>query len=142
MSNNELELIIEEINSYNQFSDIDIEKIVDSERGYAFKIAKFAIKQIFKINQLRGILDTIKRIEQSKKQWNEKRIEFYLLKPRLSVAVTKRVISPEIYDVLIAAMNLVDVSDDNEENFNNFKYFVYFFESILAYYKFLEVYDV
>lgn len=142
MSNNELDLIIEEINSYNQFSDIDIEKIVDSEIGYAFRIAKFARKQMFKSNQLRGILDAMKRIEQSKKEWNEKRIEFYLLKPRLSVAVTKKVISPEIYDVLITAMSLIDVSDDNNKNFENFKYFVYFFESILAYYKFLEAYNV
>jgi len=138
MSNSEIDLIIEEINSYNQFSDIDIEKIVDSEIGYAFRIAKFARSTMFKSNQLRGILDSMKRIEQSKKEWNDKRIEFYLLKPRFAVAVTKRVISPEIYDVIIAAMNLVDVSTDKQKNFDNFKYFVYFFESILAYYKFLE----
>ena len=142
MSSNEIDLIIEEINSYNQFSDINIEKIVDSEIGYAFRIAKFAKNQMFKSNQLRGILDAMKRIEQSKKEWGEKRIEFYLLKPRFAVAVTNRVISPEIYDVLITAMNLVDVSDDNNKNFDNFKYFVYFFESILAYYKFLEAYNV
>lgn len=142
MSNNEIELIIEEINSYNQFSDIDIEKIVDFEIGYAYRIAKFAKGKIFKSNQLRGILDSLKKIEQSKKEWNQKRIEFYLLKPRFAVGVTKRVISPEIYDVFITAMNLVDVSDDNDKNFENFKYFVYFFESILAYYKFLEASDV
>lgn len=142
MSSNDMNLIIDEINSYIQFSDIDIEKIVDYEIGYAFRIAKFAKSHLFKFNQLRGILDSMNRIEQSKEEWDEKRIEFYLLKPRLALAVNNRVISLEIYDVLIAAMNLVDVSEDNNKNFKNFRYFVYFFESILAYYKFLEVSDV
>ena len=142
MSNNEIDLIIEEINSYTQFSDIDIEKIVDFEIGYAFRIAKFAKDKIFKINQLRAIMDSIKRIEQSDKNWTDKRIEFYLLKPRLAVAVTKKIMSPEIYEVLIAAMNLVDVSENSNKNFENYRYFVYFFESIMAYYKFLEVNDV
>lgn len=141
MSNdNEIDLIIEEINSYNQFSDIDIEKIVDFEIGYAFRIAKFAKDaegKTFRSNQLRGIMDTMHRINQSKKDWDEKRFEFYLLKPRLAVAVNKKLISSEIYDVLITAMNLVDVGDNNK-NLKNFKYFVYFFESIIAYYKFLE----
>lgn len=140
MSNNEIDLIIEEINSYKQFSDIDIEKIVDFEIGYAFRIAKFAKDKTFKFNQLRVILDSIKRIEQTEKEWDKKRIEFYLLKPRLAVAVTNRIISPEINDVIISAMDLVDVSN-GENNLENFKYFVYFFESIMAYYKFLEVYD-
>ena len=139
MSNNEINLIIEEFNSYSQFSDIDIAKIVDFEIGYAYRIASFAIENKFlKINLLRGIMDTIRRIESSKNDWYKKRIEFYLLKPRFAVAVTKKVISPEIYDVIIAAMNLVDVNiDDNKKNFKNFKYFVYVFESIIAYYKFL-----
>lgn len=138
MSNNEINLIIEEINSYNQFSDIDIEKIVDFEFGYAFRIAKFAKDTTFRINQLRGIIDSINRIERSDKDWSEKRIEFHLLKPRLSVAVNKRIVSPTIFEVLNTAMKLVDVSDDNEKNFENFKFFVYFFESIITYYKFLE----
>ena len=138
MSNNEINLIIEEISSYNQFSDIGIEKIVDVEIGYAFRIAKFS-KNMLKINQLRGIVDTLDRIEQSEKTWKDKRIEFYLLKPRFALGVSKKIISPELYDVLCAAMKLVDVSDDNQKNIKNFKFFVYFFESIIAYYKFLEV---
>ncbi len=142
MSNNEIELIIEEINSYNQFSDIDIEKIVDFKIGYAFRIAKFATDSIFRINQLRGILDSMNRIEKADKEWDEKRIEFYLLMPRLAMGVNQRIISQEIYDVIITAMNLVDVSEDNNKNSENFKYFVYFFESIIAYYKFLGDYDV
>ena len=62
MSSNDMNLIIDEINSYIQFSDIDIEKIVDYEIGYAFRIAKFAKSHLFKFNQLRGILDSMNRI--------------------------------------------------------------------------------
>lgn len=137
MSNNEINLIIEEIESYNQFSDIDIGKIVDVEIGYAFKIAKFSKDKPFKINQIRPILDALDRIEQSDKDWDDKRIEFYLLKPRLAIGVTKKIIPIEVYDVIIAAMKLVDVSNDTQKNFKNFKFFVYFFQSIVAYYKFL-----
>lgn len=141
---NEIDLIIEEINSYNQFSDIDIEKIVNFEIGYSYRIAKFTIstEKTFKINQLKGILVSMNRMEQSDKDWEKKRIEFYLLMPRIAATVNNRIMSQEICDVLIAAMKLVDVSTDGNKNMENFKYFVYFFESIIAYYKFLEDYDV
>ena len=141
---NEIDLIIEEINSYNQFSDIDIEKIVNFEIGYSYRIAKCTIstEKTFKINQLKGILVSMNRMEQSDKDWEKKRIEFYLLMPRIAATVNNRIMSQEICDVLIAAMKLVDVSTDGNKNMENFKYFVYFFESIIAYYKFLEDYDV
>lgn len=137
MSNEGLVWIINEINTYDQFSKIEIEKIVDIETGYAYIIADFLKSKKYKIAALRKSFDYIKRVERIDKGWNDKKIEFYLLKPRLAMSVGKKQIPKEVYDVIIAAMNLVDVNDIESKNLNNFKYFIYFLESIIAYHRFL-----
>ena len=137
MSDECVKWIIEEFNQYNQFSEISIEKIVDIEEGYAYKLVEFLNSKNLKSSQLTKIFEVIKKIERSDKSWNDKKIAFYLLKPRLAMGVGRSLIPIELYDVIITAMGLMDVSDTESENLKNFEYFVYFFESIMAYNKFL-----
>lgn len=129
----EIEDIINKISKYEEFHKIDIEELVEPETGFAFIIAEYAYQENLKSNQLRKIFDAIKNIEKSDKDWKEKKVEFYMLKPRLAVAVGRKLIPEKVYDVIIASMNLVDVGDVEK----NFKRFVSFFESIIAYHKFL-----
>lgn len=137
MPENNIKNIIEELKEYNQFEDIGIDQIVDLNYGYAFKIAQFLKNEDLRTIQLKGYLEYIERIERLDKKWDEKKIEFYLLKPRLAMGVAKNRIPQYFFDVIIVAMDLVDVSDDETQNLKNFKYFVYFIESIIAYHKFL-----
>ena len=137
MSNNVISNIINELEQYHQFEDIGIDKIVEINKGYAYKIAEFLKCENFKNTQLIGFLENVERIDRIDKKWDEKKIEFYLLKPKLAMGVAKKRIPQDFFDVIICAMDLVDVSDDEKQNLKNFEYFVYFFESIIAYHKFL-----
>ena len=129
----DIEEIINEISQFDEFKEIDIKQLVEPETGYAYKIAEYSYDNDLKSNQLRKIFDVIKNIEKSDKVWNDKKKEFYMLKPRLAVSVGRKLIPEKVYDVIIVSMNIVDVGDFEE----NFKHFVLFFESIIAYHKFL-----
>lgn len=137
MSSEVIDSIINELNEFEQLSDIPIEKIVDVESGYSYKIAYFSYSKKYKSGYLRSAFDYVKRIEKSDKEWKYKKVEFYLLKPRLAMGVRKKQLSRDVYNVIITAMNLVDVSDEDAVNLNNFNYFIYFFESIISYHRFL-----
>ena len=137
MSNKVIINIINELEQYHQFEDIGIDKIVDINEGYAYRIAEFLKYQDFKNTQLIGFLEYIERIKRLEKKWDEKKVEFYLLKPKLAMGIAKKRIPQDFFDVIVCAMDLVDVTDDEKQNLVNFKYFVYFFESIIAYHKFL-----
>lgn len=125
--------IISKIAKHEEFREIGIEELVEPETGYAYIIAEYAYEKDLKSNQLRKIFDAIKNIEKSDKGWKDKKVEFYMLKPRLAVSVGRKLIPAKVYDVIITSMNLVDVGDCEK----NFKHFVSFFESIIAYHKFL-----
>lgn len=124
-----------DIEGYDRLSDIDIGKIVDVDDGYAYIIAKHSKNKI-KTNQIRKFFDVIKKIEKSDDDWNTKRVQFYLLKPRLANAFGRKRITKEFYDVIIAAMNIVDIEGDPEVSQKNFEYFVNLYESIIAYHKY------
>lgn len=91
------------IKSLNQLSDLSIKDIAD-EGGYADKVAKGS-KQL-KTNQLRKFFGAVRLIEQ-KTTWNEIEPEFYLLKPKLAVAVGRGNVPKAFYNFMMAAMSKV-----------------------------------
>lgn len=119
------------IKSLNQLSDLSIKDIAD-EGGYADKVAKGS-KQL-KTNQLRKFFGAVRLIEQ-KTTWDEIEPEFYLLKPKLAVAVGRGNVPKAFYNFMMAAMSKVDVGSE-EDKMKNFKTFIEFFESIVAYHKY------
>lgn len=123
--------IIKRLEDINQLSDLSIKEIAD-ENGYADKVAKGSKK--LKTNQLRKFFDAVKLIEQ-KTSWDEIEPEFYLLKPKLAVAVGRKVVPKPFYDFMMKMMGKVDVGSE-EDKLKNFKVFVDFFESIVAYHKY------
>lgn len=123
--------IIKRLEDINQLSDLSIKEIAD-ENGYADKVAKGSKK--LKTNQLRKFFNAVKLIEQ-KTSWDEIEPEFYLLKPKLAVAVGRKVVPEPFYDFMMKMMSKVDVGSE-EDKLKNFKVFVDFFESIVAYHKY------
>ena len=113
------------IKSLNQPSDLSIKDIAD-------KVAKGS-KQL-KTNQLRKFFGAVRLIEQ-KTTWDEIEPEFYLLKPKLAVAVGRGNVPKAFYNFMMAAMSKVDVGSE-EDKMKNFKTFIDFFESIVAYHKY------
>lgn len=123
--------VVGRLKNINQLSDLSIKEIAD-ENGYADKVAKGSKK--LKTNQLRKFFNVVKLIEQ-KTSWDEIEPEFYLLKPKLAVAVGRKVVPEPFYDFMMKMMSKVDVGSE-EDKLKNFKVFVDFFESIVAYHKY------
>lgn len=99
------------IKSLNQLSDLSIKDIAD-EGGYADKVAKGS-KQL-KTNQLRKFFGAVRLIEQ-KTTWDEIEPEFYLLKPKLAVAVGRGNVPKAFYNFMMAAMSKVDVGSEEDK---------------------------
>lgn len=123
--------VVERLKNINQLSDLSIKEIAD-ENGYADKVAKGS--HDLNTNQLRKFFGAVKLIEQ-KTSWDEIEPEFYLLKPKLAVAVGRGNVPKEFYNFMMAAMSKVDVGSE-EDKMKNFKTFIDFFESIVAYHKY------
>lgn len=140
-NNTTINNIILEINRLNELSEMKPKKYAN-EGGYADKIAKeFSSgrgdSQTLNTNQLRKFFGAIRDIESKEGEWEEKESTFYLLKPKLAVAVGRKNIPRKFYELMMACMNKVDVGD-NEKNNENFKTLVEFLESIVAYRKFYD----
>lgn len=105
------------IKSLNQLSDLSIKDIAD-EGGYADKVAKGSKK--LKTNQLRKFFGAVRLIEQ-KTTWDEIEPEFYLLKPKLAVAVGRKTvpISDERKDYLQTVFKNGELI--RKENFRDIK---------------------
>lgn len=126
--------VINEIKNCKMLKDIDKRKLFNEEDGFAFIVAK-EVNEELNTNQLRKFFGAIRKMEQ-KNNWNSMEPEFYLLKPRMAVGVGRGNVPKPFFDVIMAAMNKVDVGI-NKDNLDNFKVFVEFFEAIVAYNKFI-----
>ena len=129
--------VIGKINACNTLSDIKTPDFLDAETGYAHIVAKNSIKQNLNTTQLRKFFAALKKMEQ-KTTWNEIETEFYLLKPRMAVAVGRKNLPKPFYEVTLAAMGKVDNVESDDEKMKNFDIFVKFFEAIVAYHKYEE----
>ena len=125
------------INACNTLSDIPAKDFLDEETGYAHIVAKESVKQKLNTTQLRKFFAALKKMEQ-KTAWEEIETEFYLLKPRMAVAVGRGHLPKAFYQVILAAMAKVDNVEDDELKMKNFDIFVKFFEAIVAYHKYEE----
>ena len=127
--------VINKINSCSSLSEIPVKDFLDAETGYAHIVAKKS-KRV-NTTQLRKFFAALKKMEQ-KDTWNEIETEFYLLKPRMAVAVGRKNLPKDFYNVIMAAMAKVDNVADAELKMKNFDMFVKFFEAIVAYHKYEE----
>ena len=127
--------VINKINGCSSLSEIKAKDFLDAETGYAHIVAKNS-KRI-NTTQLRKFFAALKKMEQ-KESWGEIETEFYLLKPRMAVAVGRKNLPKNFYDVIMAAMSKVDNVEDDELKMKNFDMFVKFFEAIVAYHKYEE----
>ena len=125
--------IISKIDSLEKLCDMSVKDFAD-EKGYADIVAKNSRR--LNTNQLRKFFGAVRLMEQ-KDTWEEIEPEFYLLKPRLAIAVGRDNLPRPFYNLIMATMRKVDVGTD-EEKFKSFKIFVSFFESIVAYHKYHE----
>lgn len=128
--------VIGKINACNTLSEIPAKDFLDDETGYAHIVAKDSKK--LNTTQLRKFFAALKKMEQ-KDTWQEIETEFYLLKPRMAVAVGRENVPRPFYNVVLAAMAKVDNVEDSETKMKNFDIFVKFFEAIVAYHKYEEL---
>lgn len=128
---NKIQLVIPKIKSVKMLKEITTKDYAD-EGGYADIVAKNS--KSLKTSQLRKFFGAVRLIGQ-KDNWDEIEPEFYLLKPKLAAAKGRNLVPKNFYNVIMAAMEKVDVGDDTEK-MENFKTFINFFESIVAYHKF------
>ena len=127
--------VIGKINACQTLSEIPTKDFLDAETGYAHIVAKNSKK--LNTTQLRKFFAALKKLEQ-KDTWDEIETEFYLLKPRMAVAVGRKNLPKDFYNVIMAAMAKVDNVADDELKMKNFDMFVKFFEAIVAYHKYEE----
>lgn len=138
---NTINNIIDKINRLYELNDMTAKEYADLG-GYADKIAKrFSMQEKDKYNinsnQLRKIFVDIKNIDRiNNGNWDTIELEFSLLKPKLAISVSRKLIPKKFYDVIILCMNKVNIGKDNLRKINNFNVFVNFFESIIAYHKY------
>lgn len=128
--------VINKINACSSLSEIHVKDFLDNETGYAHIVAKKSNN--INTTQLRKFFAALKKMEQ-KDTWDEIETEFYLLKPRMAVAVGRKNLPKDFYNVIIAAMSKVDNVADDDLKMKNFDMFVKFFEAIVAYHKYEEV---
>lgn len=128
--------VINKINSCGTLSEIEVKDFLDDETGYAHIVAKNS--KSLNTTQLRKFFSPLKKMEQ-KDNWNEIETEFYLLKPRMAVAVGRENVPRPFYNVILAAMSKVDNVEDETLKMKNFDIFVKFFEAIVAYQKYEEL---
>jgi len=125
------------INACQTLSEIPAKDFLDAETGFAHIVAKESVRQNLNTTQLRKFFAALKKMEQ-KTTWEEIETEFYLLKPRMAVAVGRKNLPKQFYEVVLAAMSKVDNVEDNKTKMKNFDIFVKFFEAIVAYHKYEE----
>ena len=130
-SNNEINEVINKIKKLDKLSDMTAKEYAD-EGGYADKVAENS--KSLKTNQLRKFFGAVRLMEQ-KEDWDEIEPDFFLLKPKLAVAVGRGNIPKPFYKLMMETMKKVDVGSEVEK-YENFETFVKFFESIVAYHKF------
>jgi len=140
--NNPVPDIIEKIKSLSSLKDLKAKDYAD-EGGYADKIAEYFSgrgndSKVLNTNQLRKFFGAIRDIESKEEGlWSAIEPKFYLLKPKLAVAVGRNLIPKDFYKLMLATMRKVDKGND-EEKLANFRKFVNFLEAIVAYRKYYD----
>ena len=141
IKNSQIEYVINELNKYDCLRDVDSKLILENEVGFAHIIAKYPKdpkkprKEDINTSQLRKFFGEIKKIE-TKESWKKMETDFYLLKPRMAVAVGRKNIPEPFYRVMMVIMSKVDNGDTEEVKKENFEKFVKLFEAIVAYRKY------
>ena len=111
------------INACKTLSEIPAKDFLDAETGFAHIVAKESVRQNLNTTQLRKFFAALKKMEQ-KTTWEEIETEFYLLKPRMAVAVGRKNLPKQFYEVVLAAMSKVDNVEDNKTKMKNFDVFI------------------
>lgn len=137
MDSIKIDNLIREIESYDYFSQIDIEKIVRVNDGYAYITAEFLINTPIRNYQLMSFLRSLRKISFYNESWNKIKVDFYLFKSRFKYYFWPYTEFRGFYRVIVESMKLVDVCDNEIRNKKNFENFLYFFECIVVYHKFL-----
>ena len=154
--NSEINRIKNEISKLSSLSDIEnLEKSFEDEGGFADIIGYQFSRNGKRVNpnQLRRFYGEIKRIER-KANWEDAKFDFYMLKPRMAIAVSRKseglgavsdksenseLLPFEFYDLIKTIMDKVKVNGDSKASYNNLKLFVRLYESIVGYHKFHDI---
>lgn len=121
--------VTKKINKLNSLKEYDVDDFVRFN-GDVDILTRQLKNDDIKTTQLRKFFAAVKEInlETKTKTWNELKVKFFLLMPKLAYAKGRKLISEDFYKLLESAMNKVQ----SKEDFNRF---VEFLEAIVAFYK-------
>lgn len=121
--------VTKKINKLNCLKEYDVDDFVRFD-GDVDILTRQLKNDDIKTTQLRKFFAAVKEInlETKTKNWNELKVKFFLLMPKLAYAKGRKLISEDFYNLLESAMNKVQ----SKEDFNRF---VEFLEAIVAFYK-------
>lgn len=121
--------VTKKINKLNSLKEYDVDDFVRFNGDVDILTRELEDDDI-KTTQLRKFFAAVKEInlETKTKTWNELKVKFFLLMPKLAYAKGRKLISEDFYKLLESAMNKVQ----SKEDFNRF---VEFLEAIVAFYK-------
>lgn len=126
---NKINEVTKKINKLNSLKEYDVDDFVRFDGDVDILTRELEDDDI-KTTQLRKFFAAVKEInlETKTKTWNELKVKFFLLMPKLAYAKGRKLISKDFYKLLESAMNKVQ----SKEDFNRF---VEFLEAIVAFYK-------
>ena len=126
---NKIVEVTKKINKLNSLKEYDVDDFVRFDGDVDILTRELEDDDI-KTTQLRKFFAAVKEInlETKTKTWNELKVKFFLLMPKLAYAKGRKLISKDFYKLLESAMNKVQ----SKEDFNRF---VEFLEAIVAFYK-------
>jgi len=126
---NKINEVTKKINKLNSLKEYNVDDFVRFD-GDVDILTRQLKNDDIKTTQLRKFFAAVKEInlETKTKTWNELKVNFFLLMPKLAYAKGRKLISEDFYNLLESAMNKVQ----SKEDFNRF---VEFLEAIVAFYK-------
>lgn len=121
--------VTKKINKLNSLKEYDVDDFVKFN-GDIDSLTKDLNDKDIKTAQLRKFFAAVKEIELELKtnEWDDLKVKFLLLMPKLAYARGRNLISKRFYNLLESAMNKIH----SKEDFNRF---VEFLETIVAFYK-------
>ena len=126
---NKIVEVTKKINKLNSLKEYNVDDFVRFD-GDVDILTRQLKNDDIKTTQLRKFFAAVKEInlETKTKNWNELKVKFFLLMPKLAYAKGRKLISEDFYKLLESTMNKVQ----SKEDFNRF---VEFLEAIVAFYK-------
>ena len=121
--------VTKKINKLNSLKEYNVDDFVRFDGDVDILTRQLKNDDIISTH-LRKFFAAVKEInlETKTKNWNELKVKFFLLMPKLAYAKGRKLISEDFYNLLESAMNKVQ----SKEDFNRF---VEFLEAIVAFYK-------